>query len=191
MEVVDEAEDPPLPASLPPPPPPPPETRNEEVRSPSPTLEDLKEQQEKLLRQLEGNTSLEDLREQQQKLLRQLEGTSSPDTTANDSITLITLDDTAELEEEPEAVKATDNEPSQPAPTITTAAPPNFKASFEGTPVLKFSVFDKLPEGSNFKVGVSDVINFENLPDSTGKYEQMKDLLKNVREKMVKLQSED
>ncbi|KAH8284895.1 hypothetical protein KR054_002543 [Drosophila jambulina] len=170
MEIVDEAEDPPLPASLPPPPPPPPESTEEEdgqIRSPSPTLDDLREQQEKLLLQLECNSSL------------------------NDSTSLNNLDDTAEKE-------ATDKPQTQSAPatpTGTRASPlpaaKKFKASFEGTPVLKFSAFDKLPEGSNFKVGISDVINFENLPDSTGKYEQMKDLLKNVREKMVKLQSED
>ncbi|KAH8301432.1 hypothetical protein KR059_003189 [Drosophila kikkawai] len=174
MEIVDEDEDPPLPASLPPPPPPPPESTEEEeeaqARSPSPTLDDLREQQEKLLLQLESNTSL--------------------DTTANDSKSLIALDDTAELEATD--IPQTESAPASPSRTRASLPPAKkFKASFEGTPVLKFSEFDKLPEGNNFKVGVSDVINFENLPDSTGKYEQMKDLLKNVREKMVKLQSED
>ncbi|KAH8252926.1 hypothetical protein KR032_002737 [Drosophila birchii] len=174
MEIVDDAEDPPLPASLPPPPPPPPESTEEkeaerQMRSPSPTLDDLREQQEKLLLQLEGNRS--------------------QNTTANDSISLNSLDDTAELEAKD--IPQTQSAPATPSGTRGSSLVKKFKASFEGTPVLKFSVFDKLPEGSNFKVGVSDVINFENLPDSTGKYEQMKDLLKNVREKMVKLQSED
>ncbi|KAH8389890.1 hypothetical protein KR200_003402 [Drosophila serrata] len=175
MEIVDEAEDPPLPASMPTPPPPPPEPIEEKqevrARSPSPTLEDLREQQEKLLLQLECNTSL--------------------NSTAIDSTSLNTLDDTVELEAT--GIPQTQSAPAMPSGTRASPLPSakKFKASFDGTPVLKFSVFDKLPEGSNFKVGVSDVINFENLPDSTGKYEQMKDLLKNVREKMVKLQSED
>ncbi|XP_053685262.1 zinc finger CCHC domain-containing protein 8 [Sabethes cyaneus] len=51
-----------------------------------------------------------------------------------------------------------------------------------GTPILTaFSPFDKLPCGDAFSKGVSDVINFENLPNSTGKYERMKSLLTKVR----------
>lgn len=168
MEVVDEAEDPPLPPSttltLPPPPPPPHE------RPPSPSLEDLRAQQEKLLEQLECNTSL--------------------DTTANDSKSLINLDTSTDVESVAESIAVPQSQSAPPTPTGTRGPSQTFKASFEGTPVLKFSVYDKLPVGSNFKVGVSDVINFENLPDSTGKYEQMKGLLKNVRDKMDKLQKE-
>ncbi|XP_032306226.1 zinc finger CCHC domain-containing protein 8 homolog [Drosophila ananassae] len=170
MEVVDEAEDPPLPPStnlaLPPPPPPPPSKE----RPPSPSLEDLRAQQEKLLEQLECNTSL--------------------DTTANDSKSLINLDSSTDIESVVEPTDVPQTQSAPPTPTGTRGPHQAFKASFEGTPVLKFSVYDKLPVGSNFKVGVSDVINFENLPDSTGKYEQMKDLLKNVRDKMDKLQKE-
>ncbi|XP_016947342.1 zinc finger CCHC domain-containing protein 8 homolog [Drosophila biarmipes] len=165
MELVDESEDPPLPELAPPPPPPPPEEEDQELsaRSPSPSLDDLKAQQEKLLQQLECNTSL--------------------DTTANESKSQTDLDDTAEISEP--AVNSKHIEQTQSAPSTP------FKASYEGTPLLKFSVYDRLPVGENFKVGVSDVINFENLPDSTGKYEQMKGLLKNVREKMVRLQNEN
>lgn len=51
-----------------------------------------------------------------------------------------------------------------------------------GCPVLpSFSPFNILPAGENFQVGVSDVINFENLAESTGKYEKMKELIKKVR----------
>lgn len=51
-----------------------------------------------------------------------------------------------------------------------------------GTPVLdSFSGFEALPDGDNFMVGVSDVINFENLAESTGKYENMRELIKKVR----------
>lgn len=63
--------------------------------------------------------------------------------------------------------------------------------SYMGTPVLQFSPYDCLPNGENFKVGVSDVINFENLPDSTGKYENMKEVIKKVRNVIHKLQSDD
>ncbi|XP_022229752.2 zinc finger CCHC domain-containing protein 8 homolog [Drosophila obscura] len=168
MDVEEEAEEtghPPLPASEPtskclPPPPPPPPPKEREARSPSPSIEDLKEQQEKLLLQLEGNISLD---------------TSS--LTADESISQATLTQTQSAPATPSGTRSL---PSRP-----------FKASFEGTPIIKFSKFDQLPVDSNFRAGVCDVINFENLPDSTGKYEQMKDLLKNVREKMVKLQNED
>ncbi|KQS63128.1 zinc finger CCHC domain-containing protein 8 homolog [Drosophila erecta] len=168
MELEDETEGPPLPLSVPPPPPPPPEECEDSeltARSPSPSLEDLKAQQEKLLQELEGNTS--------------------HNTTANESKSQTDLDDTSEME-----VAPSDAESGNTGQSISAPSTP-FKASYEGTPLLKFSVYDRLPVGSNFKAGVSDVINFENLPDSTGKYEQMKGLLKNVREKMVKLQNEN
>ncbi|ALC41036.1 CG4622 [Drosophila busckii] len=118
----------------------------ETPRSSSPTLDDLKAQQDQLLQQLETNT------------------------------TLNTTTDTSMAEPEASPVKV-----STP-----------FKGpSIEGTPILKFSVYDKLPVGDNFKAGVSDVINFENLPDSTGKYEQMKGVLKNIRQRMEQLQNAD
>lgn len=48
------------------------------------------------------------------------------------------------------------------------------KSSNFGTPILKScSPFSALPKADNFSKGVSPVINFENLPNSTGKYEQM------------------
>ncbi|BFG05618.1 zinc finger CCHC domain-containing protein 8 homolog [Drosophila madeirensis] len=179
MDVEEEAEEtghPPLPATestgkcLPPPPPPPPAEEEGEERSQSPSIEDLKAQQEKLLLQLESNTSLD---------------TSS--LTADESITPTTQTQT---QSSPRTMTQAQSAPTTPSGTrdLTTR---QFKATFEGTPILKFSKFDQLPDDSNFRVGVCDVLNFENLPDSTGKYEQMKDLLKNVREKMVKLQNED
>lgn len=51
-----------------------------------------------------------------------------------------------------------------------------------GCPVLpSFSPFNSLPVGRNFQEGVCDVIAFENLAESTGKYETMKTLIKKVR----------
>lgn len=51
-----------------------------------------------------------------------------------------------------------------------------------GCPVLpSFSHFNSLPAGGNFQEGVCDVIAFENLAESTGKYEKMKTLIKKVR----------
>lgn len=65
------------------------------------------------------------------------------------------------------------------------------KMMVEGTPLLKSaSSFDKLPDGDKWAVGVSDVINFENLPDSVGKYEKMKVLIKKVQEVVKQINSE-
>lgn len=51
-----------------------------------------------------------------------------------------------------------------------------------GTTVLpSFTPFDNLPAGEKFQEGVCDVIAFENLAESTGKYEKMKGLIKKVR----------
>lgn len=51
-----------------------------------------------------------------------------------------------------------------------------------GTPILKsVSPFSKLPAREQFSVNVSDVINFENLPNSTGKYETMTHLITKIR----------
>lgn len=58
-----------------------------------------------------------------------------------------------------------------------------------GTPVLQsMSPYNKLPSSEKFSKNICDVINFENLPDSTGKYEQMTGVLQKVRDTLAKLQ---
>uniref|UniRef100_A0A182KB88 PSP proline-rich domain-containing protein n=1 Tax=Anopheles christyi TaxID=43041 RepID=A0A182KB88_9DIPT len=70
-------------------------------------------------------------------------------------------------------------------PYIDEPASMGLKRMSLGTPILKaFTPYDTLPSGEAFSKGVSDVIHFENLPDSTGKYLQMKSLLSEVRVKM-------
>ncbi|CAK9809839.1 Zinc finger CCHC domain-containing protein 8 homolog [Anthophora plagiata] len=60
-----------------------------------------------------------------------------------------------------------------------------------GTPVLQStSPYSKLPSFDKFSKNICDVINFENLPDSTGKYKQMTGVLQKVRNTMAKLQQE-
>lgn len=71
---------------------------------------------------------------------------------------------------------------------ITSSA--TIKTSDYGTPILKSkSPYSKLPCLDNFTKDVSPVINFENLPNSTGKYEQMTEILSKVRNKMKHLQN--
>lgn len=160
---------PPLPEESDAPAPPPPPTKEDtSVGSLSPSLDDLKAQQAELLQQLESNTSL------------------------NTSNLSVSESNVPSVQSQTHDDDKAHNDPAPPPATSEVAKPAVFKGpSIEGTPLLKFSVYEKLPVGDNFKKGVSDVINFENLPDSTGKYEKMKDLLKNVRVKMDKLQNSD
>lgn len=65
------------------------------------------------------------------------------------------------------------------------------KAVHIGTPILQScSPFNKLPTSEKFSKDICDVINFENLPDATGKYERMTELLTKVRRKLSDLQKE-
>ncbi|XP_012939214.1 zinc finger CCHC domain-containing protein 8 [Aplysia californica] len=54
-----------------------------------------------------------------------------------------------------------------------------------GTPIL---VREKssLPDATKFGVGIEDHINFENLPDSTGTFEKMRNLISIIRDKIKK-----
>jgi hypothetical protein len=57
-----------------------------------------------------------------------------------------------------------------------------------GTPLLKsVSPYAKLPSADKFSINICDVINFENLPDSTGKYEKMSGIIRKVRDKLSKI----
>lgn len=61
-----------------------------------------------------------------------------------------------------------------------------------GTPILpSTSPYSKLPSSEKFSRDICDIINFENLPDSTGKYEQMSGVLQRVRSTMTKLHQQE
>lgn len=61
-----------------------------------------------------------------------------------------------------------------------------------GTPVLNsVSPFSLLPNNDAWAVGVSDIIDFENLPDSTGKYMQMKSVIGKIRQFVKQQQDYD
>lgn len=58
-----------------------------------------------------------------------------------------------------------------------------------GTPVMNIaSSYTKLPTDVNFAKDICDVINFENLPNSTGKYKQISTLLKKVKSEVDRIQ---
>lgn len=56
------------------------------------------------------------------------------------------------------------------------------KVALTGTPLLKsVSPYGKLPVGNKWSAGVSDVIDFENLPDATGTYKKLSGVIDKVR----------
>lgn len=54
-----------------------------------------------------------------------------------------------------------------------------------GTPIVKRKdSYDALPVTSNFGVGITDHLNFENLPDSTGSFLRLRGLISKIRSKV-------
>jgi zinc finger CCHC domain-containing protein 8 len=79
---------------------------------------------------------------------------------------------------------------STPGPSISTLG--KVKSVDLGTPILQSaSPYSHLPNPEKFSRDICDVINFENLPDSTGKYEKMSDLIRKVRTVVTRIQQED
>lgn len=62
------------------------------------------------------------------------------------------------------------------------------KTTLYGTPVMNIaSSYVKLPSDENFAKDICDVINFENLPNSTGKYKQISNILKRVKSEVDRI----
>lgn len=63
------------------------------------------------------------------------------------------------------------------------------KGTDYGTPVMNIaSPYVQLPSNTKFSKDICDVINFENLPNSTGKYKQISVLLKKVKSEVDRIQ---
>lgn len=70
------------------------------------------------------------------------------------------------------------NAPSTPSPSITGQS----RVAMFGTPLIKqVSPFSKLPTGEKWSVGVTDVIDFENLPNATGAFTKLTGVIEKVR----------
>ncbi|PNF14230.1 hypothetical protein B7P43_G12205, partial [Cryptotermes secundus] len=184
MEVEETADDnckfiPPLPKETPPrlPPPPPPspppqpscmgsdseggESRSQGIASP------LSMGQSGMSSPRAPSPSLSDLETRKQLLLAELEdGESSRDTLQKAAAS------------------------GTPRPSISSLGRVKFVDL--GTPVLQgSSPYSCLPNPEKFSHDICDVINFENLPDSTGKYEKMSDIIRKVRTVVTRIQQED
>ncbi|XP_055320289.1 zinc finger CCHC domain-containing protein 8 homolog [Sitodiplosis mosellana] len=102
--------------------------------------------------------------------------TDSPESpTGDEFVTEVSIaETTAEFIETTESVAILNT----PVPSTTGHS----RESVSGTPLIKqVSPFTRLPGGEMWSVGVSDVIDFENLPEATGKYGTMKGLIDKVR----------
>ena len=78
-----------------------------------------------------------------------------------------------EVEKVEEAVKLVDQVPAQPSEVTSVDA---------GTPICTlYSPFDALPAQEKWTTNTTDHIMFENLPEATGKYDSMLEVLKKVR----------
>lgn len=61
-----------------------------------------------------------------------------------------------------------------------------------GTPIVEiYSPFGSLPKMDSFASGTTDHILFENLPDYTGKWEQMSGLIKTIRKRKSEMEKDD
>ncbi|KAF7989108.1 hypothetical protein HCN44_007418 [Aphidius gifuensis] len=124
---------------------------------------------------LDGSPSLTDLENKKKLLLQELDDSSLQSNPA----TPVRLNLTNEFV----------------TPTTTTTTTPkcgSVKSVEFGTPIIQStSRFTKLPSSDKFSKNICDVINFENLPDSTGKYEKISGLLQKVRDTLANIENND
>lgn len=167
-----------------------------EVHRSSPTLDDLKQQQEQLLAALDNSsqsvTTDKTEATADDSLIDDIMALNETQTTAsNDDSLLNATQSSADVlaSSSPVVVASADTSSNE---TASTSTPLNSsKHSLSGTPLIQSaSQFTELPAGSNWSVGVSDIIDFENLADSTGKFQRMKSLIKKVRVTVKQLNDE-
>lgn len=130
------------------------------------------------LEKISDEVSLNDLEQQKSKLLEALEEQDS----ANDKQTI------------EQNIQELNQSFTQSRP-MTPSAQQNIGASKEtltGTPLIKsVTPFLKLPEDSKWSAGVSDVIDFENLPDSVGTYKKLSSVIDKVRNVVKQINDEN
>lgn len=80
------------------------------------------------------------------------------------------------------------NVPNTPSPSVAGQS----RLAMCGTPLIKqVSPYSKLPTGTKWSVGVSDVIDFENLPDATGTYSKLTGVINKVRNVIKRINDEE
>lgn len=165
---------------------------SEPKRGDSPSLDDLNERKKRLLNALDDSTV---------SITALVKKPLEDDSLIDDIMALqedSTLDSSGIIDEDGDTSKAdtsvltiTDSTPATPGSINKTLLHASIETVY-GTPVIKgVSPFCDLPNSDKWREGVTDVMDFENLPESIGKYEKMRTLLGKVRAKVQKIQYED
>jgi len=80
---------------------------------------------------------------------------------------------------------------STPLRQDSTASQSSVSKTEPGTPIVEiYSPFGSLPKMDSFAEGATDHILFENLPDYTGKWEQMSGLIKTIRKRKSQMEKD-
>lgn len=106
--------------------------------------------------------------------------TDSPESPTNDERgTGVSITETVtEIVETEESLQYSETILNTPTPSMAGQS----RESVFGTPIIKqVSPFTRLPTGEKWSVGVSEVIDFENLPEATGTYQKLTGLIQKVR----------
>lgn len=132
-----------------------------------------------------SSDTLTDLEAQKLKLLQALANANeNSNSNSNDSVS-----GTATAEAKPaddecalDVTAANENDERSVVDSPSTPLLRRAREVVDGTPLLKaVSPFASIPTGDKWSVGVSDVIDFENLPDATGTYKRLRGLISTVR----------
>ncbi|CAG4988360.1 unnamed protein product [Parnassius apollo] len=169
----------------------------------SPTLDDLEEKKRRLLDALgertpskvsddvtvmETETNLDSADEKQDNELN-IEGNKKLENVEEDSIEAV---HTTEASSSKVQQVSTDINVSEPGTSDTETSKTkagNVRTTLYGTPVLNIaSPYVKLPSDDKFAKDICDVINFENLPNSTGNFKKISSLLKKVKSEVDRIQ---
>ncbi|XP_015191074.1 PREDICTED: zinc finger CCHC domain-containing protein 8 homolog [Polistes dominula] len=138
-----------------------------------------------------NSPSLSDLESIKKRLLVELEDSSSQ-SNLETPVKCNSLNSTSKSEPPSPSIENTpQSDLSQNMHNSLNSSQGSIKSIDLGTPIVqRSSPFNKLPSSDKFSKNICDVINFENLPDSTGKYEQMSEVLQKVRSTMAKINSD-
>lgn len=151
---------------------------------PRPTPETETSNGDRPVSQDENSVTLNDLELQKRELLVALADANteqnsieSPTESNSNSNGISTSAEVNSVEISSEQVKSRSVTPTDDQSTLGQS-----KETLAGTPLLKcVSPYQTLPKGNKWSVGVSDVIDFENLPDATGTYKKLSGILGKVR----------
>lgn len=132
-----------------------------------------------------ASATLTDLEEQKQKLLQALANANdNSNSSSRDSNAGVATADAKPADDE-SALNVTAANDTDECTEVDGPSTPIVGRSREivvGTPLLKaVSPFASLPSGEKWSAGVTDMLDFENLPDAIGTYKRLRGLIHTVR----------